>query len=45
MIPFAILGAIGFLLPAQPRNHHGWNLCLLSEVVQTRFAPNETFGP
>jgi two-component sensor histidine kinase len=33
------------LLLARLRNLHGWNRCLLSGVVQTRFAPSETFGP
>jgi hypothetical protein len=30
---------------ARLRNLHGWNRRLLSGVVQTRFAPGETFGP
>jgi hypothetical protein len=30
---------------ARPRNLHGWNRCLLSGGVQTRFAPSETFWP
>jgi hypothetical protein len=30
---------------ARPRDLHGWDRCLLSGVVQTRFAPGETFGP
>ena len=33
------------LLLARLRNIHGSNRCLLSGVVQTRFAPSETFGP
>jgi hypothetical protein len=32
-------------LLARLRNLHGWNRRLLSGVVQTRFAPDETFGP
>jgi len=30
---------------ARLRNLHGWNQCLLSGVVQTRFTPGETFDP
>jgi hypothetical protein len=41
----AEIGCASLPVLARLRNPRGWNRCRLPEVVRTRFAPSETFGP